>query len=46
MGCWIIFRNFATVSYAFCQRFPDEQTSEIFEHILNKALNKGGKRAK
>ena len=38
--------HFATVSYAFCQRFPDELTSEIFEHILNKALNKGGKRAK
>ena len=31
--------HFATVSYAFCQRFPDELTSEIFEHILNKALN-------
>lgn len=25
--------------YAFCKRFPDELTSEIFEHILNKALN-------
>ena len=24
--------HFATVSYAFCQRFPDELTSEIFEH--------------
>ena len=31
--------HFATVSYAFCQRFPDELTSEIFEQILNKALN-------
>ena len=31
--------HFATVSYAFCKRFPDELTSEIFEHILNKALN-------
>ena len=31
--------HFATVSYAFCRRFPDELTSEIFEHILNKALN-------
>ena len=31
--------HFATVSYAFCQRFPDELASEIFEHILNKALN-------
>ena len=27
------------MGYAFCQRFPDELTSEIFEHILNKALN-------
>ena len=31
--------HFATVSYAFCKRFPDALTSEIFEHILNKALN-------
>ena len=31
--------HFATVSYAFCKRFPDELSSEIFEHILNKALN-------
>ena len=31
--------HFATVSYAFCKRFPDELTSEIFEHILNKAFN-------
>ena len=31
--------HFATVSYAFCKRFPPELTSEIFEHILNKALN-------
>ncbi len=31
--------HFATVSYAFCKRFPDELTSEIFEYILNKALN-------
>ena len=31
--------HFATVSYAFCKRFPAELTSEIFEHILNKALN-------
>ena len=31
--------HFATVSYAFCKRFPDELASEIFEHILNKALN-------
>ena len=25
--------------HAFCKRFPDELTTEIFEHILNKALN-------
>lgn len=31
--------HFATVSYAFCRRFPEELTEEIFEHILNKALN-------
>lgn len=31
--------HFATVSYAFCNRFPPELASEIFEHILNKALN-------
>ena len=31
--------HFATVSYAFCKRFPEELTIEIFEHILNKALN-------
>ena len=31
--------HFATVSYAFCKRFPEELTGEIFEHILNKALN-------
>ena len=31
--------HFATVSYAFCKRFPDEIAQEIFEHILNKALN-------
>ena len=31
--------HFATVSYAFCRRFPEELTCEIFEHILNKALN-------
>lgn len=31
--------HFATVSYAFCQRFPAELSEEIFEHILNKALN-------
>lgn len=27
------------VSYAFCKRFLEELTSEIFEHILNKASN-------
>ena len=32
--------HFATVSYAFCKRFPEELTSEIFEYILTKALNK------
>ena len=26
--------HFATVSYAFCKRFPDELTTKIFEHIL------------
>ena len=31
--------HFATVSYAFCKRFPPELSVEIFEHILNKALN-------
>ena len=31
--------HFATVSYAFCKRFPPELSAEIFEHILNKALN-------
>ena len=31
--------HFATVSYAFCKRFPEELSEEIFDHILNKALN-------
>lgn len=31
--------HFATVSYAFCKRFPAELAAEIFEHILNKAIN-------
>lgn len=31
--------HFATVSYAFCKRFPEELAEEIFEHILNKAIN-------
>ena len=31
--------HFATVSYAFCNRFPPELSEEIFEHTLNKALN-------
>ena len=31
--------HFATVSYAFCKRFPAELAAEIFEYILNKALN-------
>jgi len=33
--------HFATVSYAFCERFPQELTEEIFEHILNKAVENG-----
>ena len=37
MDCWII-SHFATVSYAFCQRFPDELTSEIFEQMLINSL--------
>ena len=31
--------HFATVSYAFCNRFPEGLAEEIFDHILNKALN-------
>jgi hypothetical protein len=31
--------HFATVSYAFCKRFPAELATEIFEHVLNKAIN-------
>ena len=31
--------HFATVSYAFCKRFPPELAEEIFDHVLNKALN-------
>lgn len=31
--------HFATVSYAFCKRFPQELSVEIFDHILNKAIN-------
>jgi transposase len=31
--------HFATVSYAFCKRFPTELSEEIFSHILNKAIN-------
>ena len=30
--------HFATVSYAFCKRFPDELTSEIFEQMLINSL--------
>lgn len=30
--------HFATMSYAFCQRFPDELTSEIFEQMLINSL--------
>lgn len=41
LGCSLLdnIPHFATVSYAFCKRFPEELTAEIFEHILNKALN-------
>ena len=31
--------HFATVSYAFCKRFPADVSEEIFAHILNKMLN-------
>jgi len=31
--------HFATVSYAFCKRFPPQLATEIFVHILNKAIN-------
>ncbi len=31
--------HFATVSYAFCKRFPPELATEIFAHVLNKAIN-------
>ena len=31
--------HFATVSYAFCNRFPEDLTEEIFAHILQKAIN-------
>lgn len=31
--------HFATVSYAFCKRFPAELSEEIFGYILNKAIN-------
>lgn len=31
--------HFATVSYAFCKRFPADLASEIFQHVLNKAIN-------
>ncbi len=31
--------HFATVSYAFCKRFPAELSEEIFNYILNKAIN-------
>ena len=36
---WTTYPIFATVSYAFCKRFPPELTDEIFGHILNKAIN-------
>ena len=31
--------HFATVSYAFCKRFPPELSEEIFAQILSKAIN-------
>jgi len=31
--------HFATVSYAFCRRFPVELAEEIFTYILQKAVN-------
>lgn len=31
--------HFATVSYAFCKRFPAELATGIFAHMLNKAIN-------
>ena len=31
--------HFVTVSYAFCNRFPEELSEEICEHFLNKSLN-------
>ena len=31
--------HFAAVSCAFCKRFTEELTSEVFGHILNKKLN-------
>ena len=31
--------HFATASYAFCKRFPEELSEEVFEHILNKAIS-------
>ena len=31
--------HFSTVSYAFCHRFPEDLAIEIFDHILNKAIN-------
>ena len=41
LGCDLLdnIPHFATVSYAFCQRFPAELSMEIFDHILNKAIN-------
>ena len=36
--------HFATVSYAFCQRFPPELSEEIFAHILSVESTDGGPR--
>ena len=30
--------HFATVSYAFCKRFPEELTQEIFEHVEDSSI--------
>lgn len=32
---------FATVSYAFCRRFPDKLMTAVFEYILDRTLNNG-----
>ncbi len=39
LGFYDTVPHFATVSYAFCKRFPPELAEEIFAYILNKAIN-------